>query len=190
MASPAARSGEVSSSARYEEDTSCDDKAPASHQSGPDVIRDAKGDIPPLSASWRQEPLSDEEKTKTQQILEACRDRDYDELNKLAASRGGYIEDELRRVACTYISCVTATRSCNCRVSIFRLTAIKGPILLGTNRDTAQVHSEKVGQDWHDLERHRDEDQVQLDVNRSFVYYPNGIVYAHLPTLLPLQLES
>lgn len=26
----------------------------------------------------------------------------------------------------------------------------------------------------HRLPRHRDEDQVQLDVNRSFVYYPNG----------------
>lgn len=25
-----------------------------------------------------------------------------------------------------------------------------------------------------DLPRHADEDQVQLDVNRAFVYYPNG----------------
>jgi len=24
------------------------------------------------------------------------------------------------------------------------------------------------------LSRHRDEDQVELDVNRSFVYYPDG----------------
>ncbi len=26
---------------------------------------------------------------------------------------------------------------------------------------------------WKELPRHRDEDQVQLDVNRAFVYYPN-----------------
>lgn len=67
--------------------------------------------------------------------------------------------------------------------SCARATAVKtahahevpGPILLGTNRDATTP--EKVGRDdWHNLEPHRDEDQVQLDVNRSFVYYPNGIV--------------
>jgi len=67
---------------------------------GLDVVRDAHGDIPPLSASWRREPLSDKEKTKTQQILQACRDRDYVNLTKLASTPGGFIEDELRRAAC------------------------------------------------------------------------------------------
>ncbi|BCR84174.1 TBC domain-containing protein [Aspergillus chevalieri] len=28
--------------------------------------------------------------------------------------------------------------------------------------------------DWNELQRHADEDQVQLDVHRSFVYYPSG----------------
>lgn len=28
---------------------------------------------------------------------------------------------------------------------------------------------------WKELPPHRDEDQVQLDVNRAFVYYPNGV---------------
>ena len=28
--------------------------------------------------------------------------------------------------------------------------------------------------DLQELQRHRDEDQVQLDVDRSFVYYPRG----------------
>lgn len=27
---------------------------------------------------------------------------------------------------------------------------------------------------WSTLERHRDEEQVELDVNRSFVYYPES----------------
>lgn len=30
------------------------------------------------------------------------------------------------------------------------------------------------GSSWRDLPPHRDEEQVQLDVNRSFVYYPHG----------------
>ncbi|QMW40413.1 hypothetical protein G4B11_003693 [Aspergillus flavus] len=40
------------------------------------------------------------------------------------------------------------------------------PILLQSDRD------KELG-DWEDLSPHVDEDQVQLDVNRSFVYYPN-----------------
>jgi len=30
------------------------------------------------------------------------------------------------------------------------------------------------GIDWKDLPEHREEGQVELDVNRSFVYYPTG----------------
>ncbi|KAI1817497.1 rab-GTPase-TBC domain-containing protein [Poronia punctata] len=41
------------------------------------------------------------------------------------------------------------------------------PILLGSDVDAATPDS------WQDLPRHRDEDQVKLDVERSFVYYPN-----------------
>lgn len=32
---------------------------------------------------------------------------------------------------------------------------------------------------WKSLQRHRDEDQVELDVNRSFVYYPAGEPYLY-----------
>jgi len=83
------------------------DKAAAGQQSsrqlGLDVARDAHGDIPPLSASWRHQPLSDDERMKAKRILEACRDRDYTELSKLAALPGGFIEDELRRAACEWL---------------------------------------------------------------------------------------
>ena len=48
----------------------------------------------------------------------------------------------------------------------------------GSSSDEGGERSESDGDDgwatWKDLPRHRDEDQVQLDVNRSFVYYPNG----------------
>lgn len=30
------------------------------------------------------------------------------------------------------------------------------------------------GIDWKELPEHREEGQVELDVNRSFVYYPKG----------------
>ncbi|WPG97380.1 Hypothetical protein R9X50_00015500 [Acrodontium crateriforme] len=43
------------------------------------------------------------------------------------------------------------------------------PILLGCG-----VKTEKSDLDWRSLDEHRDEEQVQLDVNRSFVYYPEG----------------
>lgn len=62
-----------------------------------------------------------------------------------------------------------------------------GPILLGIPAEDTEgdakvgstTEDEKRGDEsrwdaWRDLPRHRDEDQVQLDVNRSFVYYPNS----------------
>lgn len=51
------------------------------------------------------------------------------------------------------------------------LTRSSGPILLGYRSENV---SETGEQDWHRLPAHRDEDQVKLDVDRSFVYYPEG----------------
>jgi hypothetical protein len=57
-----------------------------------------------------------------------------------------------------------------------------GPILIGLTTDLTQDgpdhatrNDQEVESDWKQLEHHRDEDQVQLDVNRSFIYYPNGM---------------
>lgn len=50
------------------------------------------------------------------------------------------------------------------------LICLPGPILLGSHSSDKQFDNV----DWHDLPRHKDEDQVQLDVNRSFVYYPES----------------
>jgi hypothetical protein len=46
------------------------------------------------------------------------------------------------------------------------LRRIAWPILLGCASATAQNPS------WRDLPAHREEGQVDLDVNRAFVYYP------------------
>lgn len=51
-----------------------------------------------------------------------------------------------------------------------------GPILLGNITESSE-DGEKTGLQshlWRTLPRHRDEDQVRLDVDRSFIYYPNS----------------
>lgn len=52
-----------------------------------------------------------------------------------------------------------------------------GPILLGVSVSSSNGkindHTSSAD-DWKELAKHRDEEQVELDVNRSFVYYPNG----------------
>jgi len=49
------------------------------------------------------------------------------------------------------------------------LTPHTGPILLGSS-----VTPSKAMRDWDQLPKHKDEDQVRLDVNRSFIYYPSS----------------
>jgi TBC1 domain family member 20 len=54
---------------------------------------------------------------------------------------------------------------------------LEGPILLGINPEKTTVVEEKslISDQWSNLPRHPDEDQVQLDVDRAFVYYPQGL---------------
>lgn len=56
--------------------------------------------VPPLSAS-RNKPLSDDEETKVQKIINATETRNWHALGRLAASPGGFIDDEVRRIVCT-----------------------------------------------------------------------------------------
>lgn len=55
----------------------------------------------PLSASWRNEPLTSDEASKVARILYACEEQDVKQLIELAATRGGFVEDHVRRLACT-----------------------------------------------------------------------------------------
>ncbi|KAI2624299.1 hypothetical protein GGR54DRAFT_595878 [Hypoxylon sp. NC1633] len=90
---------------------------------------------------------------KQSRILDACRRRDIGDLQVLAISRGGFLSDAIRRQA--------------------------WPALLGFDVGDAEEQKEK-SDSWMHLERHRDEDQVKLDVERSFVYYPNDDTQAQL----------
>ncbi|KAK4465278.1 GTPase-activating protein gyp10 [Cladorrhinum samala] len=82
---------------------------------------------------------------KKRDILEACESRDLAALRALAESPGGFLTDTIRQQA--------------------------WPILLGL--PSADLKTEAPEDFWKSLPRHKDEDQVQLDVNRAFVYYPN-----------------
>ncbi|TVY29467.1 TBC1 domain family member 20, partial [Lachnellula hyalina] len=85
---------------------------------------------------------------KAAKILEACKWKDIHTLKALATSEGGLLSDDLRCQA--------------------------WPLLLGYPSHDNDVESETEEREiWKRLPKHRDEDQVQLDVNRSFIYYPN-----------------
>ncbi|KAK2044078.1 GTPase-activating protein gyp10 [Colletotrichum somersetense] len=93
----------------------------------------------------------DPSQRKTEDILEACKWRNIEALKGLSGTRGGFLTDDLRRKA--------------------------WPILLGptdkeNSKDTVTGEKEEEGS-WKDMPRHRDEEQVALDVNRAFIYYPN-----------------
>ncbi|KAK2678123.1 Rab-GTPase-TBC domain [Fusarium oxysporum f. sp. vasinfectum] len=87
-------------------------------------------------------------------IIEACKWRDIGRLRSLAEAHGGFLSDTLRRQA--------------------------WPILLGLDApsdekdDLDLALAQEDSNTWKQLPRHRDEDQVQLDVNRSFIYYPDN----------------
>ncbi|KAB8303480.1 hypothetical protein EYC80_004897 [Monilinia laxa] len=82
---------------------------------------------------------------KEVEILEACQWKDLEKIRNLAISQGGLISDDLRRQA--------------------------WPLLLGCGSDHDDTEGKATS--WEDLPKHRDEYQVALDVDRSFIYYPN-----------------
>lgn len=59
------------------------------------------------------------------------------------------------------------------------LGAVTGPILLGcpSSAESEYHHDEKPppSGEWKKLPAHDDESQVQLDVDRSFIYYPTSM---------------
>lgn len=63
--------------------------------------RPAAGHIPPLSTANNNQPLSEEEQAKVRQITDASDSCNYLALRGLAASTGGLINDEVRRLVCT-----------------------------------------------------------------------------------------
>jgi hypothetical protein len=123
--------------------------------------------VPPLSVH-RHQPLSHDQQIRVQKIIHAAERRDWNVLADLAASPGGFIDDHIRRVVCMYGNDLEFPLSAP-QLHLNPDTVI-GPLVLGG--DNAQ--SSSSGINWRDLPKHREEGQVELDVNRSFVYYPTG----------------
>ncbi|CAG7566563.1 unnamed protein product [Fusarium equiseti] len=127
------------------------------HQTPLSVSRTSSNTNVNTSTDVSQEPdvLSN---PKAAEIIEACKWKDISRLRSLAEAPGGFLSDTLRRQA--------------------------WPIVLGLDvpiGDKEDLSSRQdASGDWKQLPRHRDEDQVQLDVNRSFIYYPNNQSEAEL----------
>jgi hypothetical protein len=131
----------------------------------PNVLKTLETQVPPLSA-FRENPLSDDEELQVQKIINATEARDWHELGNLAASPGGFIDDEVRRIVCT---CKQMRRYLP-PIAVLTRHEIIGPLVLGVEPSPNISGIE----DWRQLAKHREEGQVELDVNRSFVYYPTG----------------
>ncbi|KAL3461484.1 rab-GTPase-TBC domain-containing protein [Aspergillus heterothallicus] len=102
----------------------------------------AEKDLTLDTSERSSEDLSARTTEKINAIQLACDTRDLGALVSLATSEGGFLKDELRQLA--------------------------WPILIQSDND----QKEDALSPEDDLLPHGDEEQVQLDVNRSFVYYP------------------
>ncbi|KAL8829097.1 MAG: hypothetical protein Q9170_006315 [Blastenia crenularia] len=104
----------------------------------------------PASGISREDKLQDGSSAadaKVKRILDACGEvPDIEALVELATSIHGLVNDEVRRLA--------------------------WPILLSVTPSTASEHRGHTA--WCNLPSHKDEHQVQLDVDRSFIYYPKN----------------
>ncbi|KAL8830643.1 MAG: hypothetical protein Q9191_001320 [Dirinaria sp. TL-2023a] len=115
--------------------------------------------------NWKRKPLTQEASTKMNQILAACgkAGRDLSSLVALATTPGGLVDDEVRRIA--------------------------WPVLLGFEPGVPGDIEAERRTAWRRLPRHKDEDQVELDVNRSFIYYPKGMYHRAIEQLSAVIIE-
>ncbi|RPA87094.1 hypothetical protein BJ508DRAFT_95958 [Ascobolus immersus RN42] len=129
---------------------------------------------PSEKPSEQSEQIATEEelRQKTAAIKEAIDKKDVEALRELATSRDGLLSDDLRRDA--------------------------WPILLGYDKDAFLLARKEQGEDyWKTLPVHRDEEQVKLDVERAFVYYPKNLspmatksLKSQLQTLITIILRT
>ncbi|RKF73164.1 TBC1 domain family member 20 [Golovinomyces cichoracearum] len=114
-------------------------------ESEPENSRDSQNNLECLLAS----PDMKKDEVKILNILKACEEGRLDALRDFATTKGGLISDNIRRQA--------------------------WPLLLGVGKYGigSQSQIEDTNSLWG-LPIHPDEDQVKLDVNRSFVHYPHG----------------
>lgn len=124
------------------------EKDGATSQSSMDVSQDLDPDFV-LSSS-----------PKAADIQAVCKWRDIGRLRLLAESQGGFLTDTLRRQAWPILLGLRAPTD---------EKTVKGSDIISGG---TSLPDSSLG-DWKELPPHRDEEQVKLDVNRSFIYYPS-----------------
>ncbi|CAK7262863.1 GTPase-activating protein gyp8 [Sporothrix epigloea] len=123
--------------------------------------RKTTGQISQLHAPTSEGSFKPDDPTvaaKKQAIREACVQGDFARLQQLAGSEGGFLNDELRQIAWPVLLGIP--------------TEADGHIDLATASVAAGIPTTEATHAWESLPPHRDEEQVQLDVDRAFVYYP------------------
>ncbi|KAI9672530.1 MAG: hypothetical protein M1817_003296 [Caeruleum heppii] len=98
--------------------------------------------------STQSHPTSLVEDLKIEGILKACKAQDFGALVTYAVSKYGFVSDNIRRHA--------------------------WPILLGSHGLRGSPDDVAEASTWRLLPEHRDERQVALDVDRSFIFYPRN----------------
>ncbi|ROW15249.1 hypothetical protein VPNG_02950 [Cytospora leucostoma] len=129
------------------------DQATAETSQSPAVdVKEANGDAHIWSA-------------KVDKILDACRRRDIEDLQSLAESPGGFVTDVVRQQAWPVLLGVPVR---------FRSDDGDENPSDGADDDTVRLAaSESDYGSWKALPPHNEEGQVELDVARAFVYYPD-----------------
>ncbi|KAK7415631.1 GTPase-activating protein gyp8 [Neonectria punicea] len=119
---------------------------------------------PSVSGADNATDIDESSSQKVEAILAACKCKDVGRLRSLAEEKGGLITDALRRRAWPLLLGLELPSGDNCSSGNQEGFAVRGepPV------------------DWNDLPPHKDEHQVQLDVNRSFIYYPSNLSESEL----------
>ncbi|KAI9793940.1 MAG: hypothetical protein M1833_000509 [Piccolia ochrophora] len=124
------------------------------------------------SANTAKPDHPNDQSRKVAAIYEACDAHDFRALTRLAVSSCGLVHDTARQRA--------------------------WPILLGSDQTGLSDASASKPQHWESLPEHKDERQVQLDVDRAFIYYPSSespvtahlaLAYSTPPDISPKELD-
>jgi hypothetical protein len=129
-----------------------------------EVLNETKESMP----SFRSQEIPNQRTKKASAIRRACTEHDVEALVMHATSEGGLLEDELRKIACKLAHALGMW---------FWLTNNIGPILLRCDEQLQHMNTTPVTQIPPHADKEAEKEQVDLDVNRSFVYYPqNGML--------------
>jgi len=111
-----------------------------------------------------------------------------DAISRYARREGGLLNDTIRQQTCERLS-----TSWPKHLERAILISCIGPVLLGYNSSSStpgMVREDVSDNDWHALPIHKDENQVRLDVDRAFIYYPLGTLPPASRTLSLMPLHT